>query len=265
MDKVKLNEKVKRFWEGHTCGTIGLTEEISVDAFSDEYFDHIERHRYRVEAWVHEYALFTQWHGKDVLEIGSGAGTDALQFCKAGARYTGIDLTEAGIKHTRERLERLGFAPQLKAMSAHELDFPENSFDLVFSWGVLHHSPYTEEIIEKMYRVLRPGGKFVVLLYNTHSWVVYKTLIKHGLLRMNLIKYGYTGMMSRHTEAADNMNPLTKTYTRTQCKELFKQFNAVNVSTRISRADRRNLPFISDFSFGGRIGWHNIVTGFKPE
>ena len=94
---------------------------------------------------------------------------------------------------------------------------------------------------------------------------MYKSLLKRGLLRMNLIKYGYTGMTSRHIETADNMNPLTKTYTRTQCKELFKQFDAVNVSTRMSRADRQNFPFISVFSFGGRIGWHNIVTGFKPE
>lgn len=263
-DLIAQNNNIKQFWEAHTCGTIGLTDEINVEKYSDEYFDHIERHRYEVEPWVHEYALFTQYWKKNVLEIGCGAGTDALQFCKANANYTGIDLTESGINHTRLRLNHFGFKPSLHQVSAHKMNFNKDTFDLVYSWGVIHHSPYTDEIIGKIYDVLKPGGKFVVLLYNTYSWVVFKTLIKHGLVKGEIFSLGFKKMMSKHTESDDKLNPLTKTFTRRQCINLFSNFDNVRVTTRISRADKRNLPFISNFSFGGRIGWHNIVTGNKP-
>ena len=145
------------------------------------------------------------------------------------------------------------------------MDFQHDSFDLVYSWGVLHHSPYTEEIVKNIYNVLKPGGKFVILLYNTYSWVVFKTLIKHGLIRGEIFNLGFQKMMSKHTESDDKQNPLTKTYSRKKCLDLFSAFEDVNVTTRIARADKRNLPYISNFSFGGRIGWHNIVTGRKPN
>ena len=261
---MKISDQIKSFWETHTCGTIGLLKEREdLVKYSKEYFEHLSEHRYKIEPWVHEYALFTMLKEKDVLEIGCGAGTDAEQFCKAGSNYTGIDLTASGVEHTQKRLEILKHKANIIKMSAHELDFEDNSFDFIFSWGVLHHSPYTKEIISEIYRVLRPGGKMCILMYNTYSWMSFKMILKWGLLRGELFTLGYNGMISKHTESADNQNPYTRTFTPRQCKRIFNVFRNVSIHTRIARADRRHLPFISDFSFGGRIGWHNIIIGYK--
>lgn len=263
MSKTEIN-KIKAFWESHTCGTINLNkEQPELKKYSREYFKHIAEHRYAVEPWVHEYAQFTMRNKEKVLEVGCGAGTDAEQFCKAGAIYTGIDLTSAGVKHTKSRLKLLQLKGKVLEMSGDNLKFNDNTFDFVFSWGVIHHTPKTEQIINEIYRVLKPGGKFCILVYNTYSWVVIKTLLKWGLLHGELFTLGFDKMMSKHTESEDKKNPYTKTFTKNECKKMFKMFSKINVETRIARADRRNLPFFSKFSFGGKVGWQNIITGQK--
>jgi ubiquinone/menaquinone biosynthesis C-methylase UbiE len=115
-------------------------------------------------------AQFDRFRGKKVLEIGCGIATDGLEFAKNGAAYTGVDLTPRAIEMARKRFALFGFPGRFEVANAEEsLPFPDESFDHVYSFGVIHHSPSPEKIVAQIHRVLRPGGTFTVMLYNRSS------------------------------------------------------------------------------------------------
>jgi ubiquinone/menaquinone biosynthesis C-methylase UbiE len=105
-----------------------------------------------------------------VLEVGCGLGTDGAQFAKAGAVYTGIDLTDAAIDLAKRRFELFQLPGTFRVADAERLDFPDNTFDIVYSHGVLHHTPDTAAAVREVHRVLRPGGKAIVMLYHRDSY-----------------------------------------------------------------------------------------------
>ena len=154
----ELKKQVRAFWQAHPCGT----------KFSDagigtrEFYDRIERHRYDKEWHIPEAADFAGARGLRMLEIGCGMGTDGAQFAKAGADYTGIDLTDAAIELARKRFELCGLQGNFQISDAENLDFADESFDLVYSHGVLHHTPDTARAIREIHRVLVPGGRLAV-------------------------------------------------------------------------------------------------------
>src|SRR6266699_3450587 len=125
-------------------------------------------------------ADFRSARGLKVLEIGCGLGTDGAQFAEAGADYTGVDLTEAAVELARRRFELFSLPGKFQTADAENLAFADDSFDLVYSHGVLHHTPETEKAIQEIHRVLRPGGRAVVMLYHRGS---YNYRINISLLR----------------------------------------------------------------------------------
>ena len=136
-----LKERVRAFWQEHPCGTKFSDAEMG----TREFFDRIEQHRYEKEWHIPAAGGFAATGGLKVLEIGCGLGTDGAQFAKAGADYTGIDLTEASVELARKRFELSGLKGEFRVADAEKLDFPDASFDLVYSHGVLHHTPDTEK------------------------------------------------------------------------------------------------------------------------
>ncbi|MFH1983057.1 MAG: class I SAM-dependent methyltransferase [Pseudomonadota bacterium] len=166
MSDTELKKQVESYWDHEPCGT---THSAGV-RFSRDYFDAIENYRYTVEPEIFSFAQFSRFHGKKVLEVGVGAGTDFLQWIRSGANGFGIDLTHNGIVHTRERLNVYGFdANRLMVADAETLPFQDGSFDLVYSWGVIHHSPDTVRALTEIIRVTRPGGGCKIMVYNRHS------------------------------------------------------------------------------------------------
>src|SRR5690606_6636040 len=127
-----LKQGVQSYWNKQSCGT-----HIAVSAkFSHSYFEEIEEHRYRLEEEIMSFAQFTRWHGRRILEVGVGAGTDFLQWVRANALAHGIDLTEEGIAHVQQRLEVYGLqCEDLRVGDAENIPHPDNYFDLVYSWG----------------------------------------------------------------------------------------------------------------------------------
>ena len=122
---------------------------------------------------------------KKVLEIGSGAGGHSALFAKHGAHMTSIDLTRVRARATQDKFHLLGVQGKCHALQAdaESLPFPDNHFDIVYSNGVIHHTPDTETCIEEIYRVLKPGGDVVLLLYCKSSWHYWINLfLCHGLL-----------------------------------------------------------------------------------
>src|SRR5438093_4517272 len=136
-------ERVREFWEEAPCGVKLATADV--EPGSRAFYDELEATRYRLEPFIPSFAEFDRWRGKDVLEVGVGAGSDFVRFVRAGARMTGVDLTEAAVDHVRRRLELEALAADLQVADAEALPFADASFDLVYSWGVLHHTPGTKQ------------------------------------------------------------------------------------------------------------------------
>lgn len=175
-----LKVAIKDFWNERTCGTWNIKEE----KYTREYFDAIEEERYNLQPEIFSFAQFSRYRGKKVLEVGIGAGTDFIQWVRSGAFATGIDLTDEAIKHTQIRLslENLN-CEQLLVSDCESLPFPDNSFDLVYSWGVIHHTPNTENALKEIIRVCKPGGECKIMVYHRNSLLAFFFWIKYALLK----------------------------------------------------------------------------------
>jgi len=152
-------QDVKDFWNAASCG-----EELYLASQDEAGYRAEAEARYRLEPYILPFADFESARGKRVLEIGTGLGADHQRFAEAGAKLSGIDLTERAIAHTRQRLAAFGLESDLATGDAENLPFPDNSFDLVYSWGVLHHSPDTRRAIAEAHRVLKPGGEARIMV-----------------------------------------------------------------------------------------------------
>ena len=169
---------VRKYWQAAPCGS-RLTK---AEPGSRAFFDEIEATRYRLEPFIAKFAEFERWRGKDVVEIGVGLGTDFIQFARAGAVLSGIDLTPASIELARRRLALEDLDAELRVADAENLPFSDESFDFAYSWGVLHHTPDTFRAVREAIRVTRAGGRVCVMMYARHSWVSYALWLRHALL-----------------------------------------------------------------------------------
>lgn len=158
--------RIEAYWNKASCGT----EFIKEEKFSADYFKEIENFRYSHEPEIFSFAQFTRFHKKKVLEVGIGAGTDFTQWVRAGAYAYGIDLTQEALENTKRRLalEHLQ-AEELLQANAQEIPYPDNTFDLTYSWGVIHHAPKPEKCLEEIIRVTKPNGTIKIMVYNRHS------------------------------------------------------------------------------------------------
>jgi SAM-dependent methyltransferase len=218
---------VQAFWNAAPCGV--------VYANGDDLCAQLESQseaRYRLEPYLADFARFADGADNDVLEIGVGMGADHLQWARARPRnLVGVDLTNAGVEWTRKRFTAFGFTPNVMQADAEHLPFQNDSFDLVYSWGVLHHTPDTPRAINEVHRVLRTGGVARVMIYHARSMVGYALWTKYGLLRGR----PFTSMESiyaRHLES-----PGTKAYTRDAARRLFDRFRHVKISVQLSFGD----------------------------
>lgn len=173
-------ERVEAYWNAGSCGS----DTAEAEKFSRPYFEQIEDYRYRHESQIHAFAQFTRHHGQKVLEVGVGAATDFLQWVRAGARAHGIDLTEEAVEHARRRLAVYGLeAEEVRVADAENLPFPDDTFDLVYSWGVIHHSPDPMRALREIVRCTRPGGEVKVMVYNRRSLYAFYQWLRFGPLR----------------------------------------------------------------------------------
>jgi len=177
---VHLKELVHDHWNAQACGA----QVSGSPKFSKAYFEEIDALRYRIEPEIFSFAQFTRHHGERVLEAGVGAGSDFMQWVRAGALAYGVDLTPEAIEHVRNRLAVYGLeAQELRVADCEALPFADDSFDLVYSWGVIHHTPNTAQALSEMVRVLRPGGLCKLMVYNRRSLTAFYVWIKWALLR----------------------------------------------------------------------------------
>jgi SAM-dependent methyltransferase len=237
-----------------------------------EFFDEVERHRYEEYApWMREVMGFNQFAGKRLLEVGCGMGTDLLQFARGGANVTGVDLTPRSVETSRHHLKLYDQTGYFAISDAENLPFADESFDAIYSNGVLHHTPDTGRAVREVHRVLRPGGLARVMLYHRHSWNYWCEIILHrGLLRGQLLRgQSAADIMSRYVEVNEGEGrPLVKVYSREQSRKLFSAFSEVQIEVQqLTKGDFYFLGSLIPQSvlnvIGRKIGWNVIISARK--
>jgi len=175
-------KKVHSFWNTEACGT-HFVQGASGDA---DFYQKFREHRYRTEWHIPLLVPFADAKGKKVLEIGTGNGADGAMFALNGGLYTGVDLTEAALEATRKHFQVLGLSGTFQKENAEQLSFADESFDIVYSHGVLHHTPNTQATIDEVFRVLKPQGRAIIMLYHKHSFNYYIRILAYMRLRVLL-------------------------------------------------------------------------------
>lgn len=161
-------EDVQSYWNRRPCNLRHSTKPIGTKG----YFDDVEERKYFVEPHIPGFADFPAWKGKKVLEIGCGLGTDAVNFARAGAEYHATDLSDESLKLARQRFEVFGLQGAFAPGNAEHLTsvIAERDFDLIYSFGVIHHTPHPESVIGEARKLIAKDGEFRVMLYAKNSW-----------------------------------------------------------------------------------------------
>ena len=280
-----MEEEIKDFWQTHPCGAelVGDLSEQTLEEYRD-FFERYDRFRYEKEPHILKNLNRINFNGKRILEIGLGQGADAEQIVRRGAIYSGLDLTEESVKRTRMRfsLKDLPFE-NIEQASALELPFADNSFDIVFSHGVLHHIPEIRIAEKDVHRVLKPDGELIVMVYAKWSLnyllsitvlrriglvVLYALGIKAGGIYGDHLKnarvagiWKYLSMKNFINVSTDGpFNPYSKVYGTREIAEDFPDFEIVESHKEFMHAPP--LP-VGWLPLSGLLGWHLWATMTK--
>jgi ubiquinone/menaquinone biosynthesis C-methylase UbiE len=280
-DVTQTEEKkreIRKFWGNRPCGVISSPHPVHSAAFFEETRG--KRYKFHTDLdkpFMQEAIGFSKYTGKKVLEIGCGIGIDALEWKLAGNTYVGLDYNFPSVQITRGRFEDAGCDGEFTNGDAENLPFPDKSFDIIYSFGVLHHTPGTEKAINEVHRCLRPGGKAIIMLYYKWSAMVFGDIILgRGLYQGNIWKVRSLGeLISKYTEwdsqTESSVNPLTKVYSKRQAKKMFRQFGNVEMELHyLWRGHfgplRRLLPLVPNSvlqNLHRRLGWNLIIKAEK--
>lgn len=253
-------------WNERACG------EIPGDKNNVEYFDAVAAERYRQQPWMHEYFDYDSFAGKRVLEIGVGQGTDLMQFAKAGAECHGVDITDNHLDLTQRNFELHGKRVDLRRADATALPFPDDHFDCVYSFGVVHHIPEIERVLAEIRRVLKPGGMLMVAVY--YRWSAFhlvSKLLANGIGRGWLFTKGYAGLLATIEMGADGVRvkPYVRLYDARTFRRLLRDFEIRDLSVHQLHPDHFSripsfltAPFVPRLE--GRLGWYLAAKAVKP-
>jgi SAM-dependent methyltransferase len=217
---------VQDFWNAASCG-----ERLFLSMPDLSGYEAQASVRYALEPYILSFGRFSEAAGKRVLEIGVGLGADHQRFVEAGADAFGIDLTPRAVAHTRDRLNAFGLPGRVAVGDAERLSFKSDYFDVVYSWGVLHHSPDTAKAVKEVWRVLRHGGQARIMIYHKWSIVGFMLWMRYALLALRPWRT-LRELYSNHLES-----PGTKAYSRSEALALFSQFASVRITTVLTHGD----------------------------
>lgn len=202
--------KVQEYWNARPCNIRHSTAEVG----TRQYFDEVEARKYMVEPHIPAFAEFDRWRGKKVLEIGCGIGTDTMNFARAGAEVTAVDLSSESLKLARKRAEVFGLEDRIKFYEANAENLstiiPPQKYDLVYSFGVIHHSPHPDEIVAQIHKhFVHPGSTLKLMVYYRYSWKVFWILMTYGKGAF----WKLDKLVATHSEAQTGC-PITYSYSK---------------------------------------------------
>jgi len=221
---MKTVEDVKNYWNNRPCN-IRHSEKPSG---TKEYFDDVEWRKYFVEPHIPAFAQFDKWKGKKVLEIGCGIGTDTINFARAGAKVTAVELSQESLKVAKKRAEIFGLLNSITFYNgnAEELSkfVPVEKYDLVYSFGVIHHTPHPERVIEEIKKYCKGDTEVRIMLYSKWCWKTFWILIKYGKGQFWKAKE----LMARYSEAQIG-SPVSYVYSFSDVRALMRDFKIIQI------------------------------------
>jgi 2-polyprenyl-3-methyl-5-hydroxy-6-metoxy-1,4-benzoquinol methylase len=265
-------ELVREYWDSRPCNVRHSPRPVG----SREYFDEVEARRYFVEPHIPAFAEFECWRGKKVLEIGCGIGTDTMNFARNGARVTAVDLSEKSLELARTRASIYGLEDRIRfyQASAEELTsfVPLESYDLIYSFGVIHHTPHPERVLEQIRQYVAAGTTIKIMVYHRRSWKVFWIMMTYAKGQF----WRLPEMVARYSEAQTGC-PVTYTYTRKEARELCERYGFRVTETRVEHifpyriSDYVRYRYVKVFYFRWmppalfrrlerRLGWHLCLT-----
>lgn len=253
-------ERVRSYWDQQPCNVRHGTAPLG----TKDYFDQVEARKYRVEPHIPPFADFSRWKGKKILEVGCGIGTDATSFARAGAHVTAVELSGESLRLARRRFEVFGLEGRFYQANAEELSsvVPVEPYDLVYSFGAIHHTPDPRRAVEELMRYMRPGSELRLMLYATVSW-------KNMLVRLE-----------RMQPEAQPDCPVVHTYTARRVPELLRGLEVLSVRKDHifpwsipeyvqhryrTVAYLRWMPQPLFRAFERLLGWHLLITARCPS
>jgi len=255
-------ETVKSYWNNRPCNIRHSTQKIG----TKEYFDEVEKRKYFVEPHIPGFAQFERWKGKKVLEVGCGIGTDTINFARAGADVTAVDLSDESLKLARQRAEVFGFADKIKFYQANAENLtsyvPVETFDLVYSFGVIHHTPVPENAIKQIEHYMNSNSELRMMMYAKNSW------------KNIMIEAGYD------QPEAQNGCPIAYTYTGEEIKKLLERFEVLNIQhdhifpfvvEKYIKYEYEIVPWFAAMpkqmfeALEKKLGWHLLITAKKSS
>jgi len=221
---------------------------------------------------------YKEYQNRQILEIGCGIGCMAMLWAKSGAKVTATDLNPTAVDITEKRFQHYGLNGTFQQEDANALSFQYATFDYVFSWGVLHHSPNLERSISELFRVLKPGGEFGVMLYHRNSlfhW--YHTIFVEGILHGELRFLNQLQLTSRYGDGyRQEGNPYTWPVSKKEIKKIFTPYTKV-LNTRVLGTELDStlklmlpglyyiVPRIVKKAWARRFGWSLWISGKKDS
>lgn len=293
-DIKQKQEAVQKFWNYKPCDSDMSTEKHGAMA----YYKEIEQDRYAYQDHINRIMDWILWKGKKVLEIGTGVGTDARNIIRRGGLYLGINVDQGSVDATKKALDVFGLEGGVEKCSATELFLPDDSVDIVYSFGVIHHIPDAATAISEIERILKPGGELLIMVYNRTSinykleiLVLRKMFVRllhiPGLIKLLALVGLPEGKLKRHSEifsANKNMsdeewlsrntdgpdNPYSLVYGEHEIEKLLHAFEVKK--NEVFYFDARHwgilgklLPKSLVEFLGARYGWHRVIYGVKPS
>ncbi len=293
-DASKKQEQVREFWNAKPCDSELSTQSPK----SKGYYLEIEEDRYKYQYHILKILDWINWKGKKVLEIGTGVGTDARQIINRGGMYTGINVDQGSVEVTEQALNTFDLSGNVQQSSATNIFLEDNSIDVIYSFGVLHHIPDVISAINEINRILKPGGELLIMLYNRDSInyhveinflrkIVLQILNIPGLIQLfkligfpeNKLRrhseiyrlYGKLGdqeWLNRNTDGPDN--PYSQVYNEHEAEKLLADFN-IKINEVYFFDPRhwgilgRILPKWIINYLGRQWGWHRMLYAIKPK
>lgn len=248
-------EDVKKFWNDRPCNVKHSSKEIG----TKEYFNEVERKKFTAEPHILKFTEFPKWEGKKVLEIGCGLATVGINFAAVGSDYTGVELSESSLELARKRFEVFAQTGKFYSGNAEELSsfVPVETYDLIYSFGVIHHSPHPEKIISEIKKYMNENSILKIMLYAKDSWKNY--MIESGLDQPEA-QYGC---------------PIAKTYTKQDVVELLEGYEVLSIEQDhifpyqiepYKKGEYLKQPWFESMpdemfrTLEKNLGWHLLIT-----
>lgn len=264
----QLIEQVRQFWDQRPCNIRHSPKPVG----TREYFDEVEARKYLVEPHIPKFAQFERWKGKKVLEIGCGIGTASINFARAGADLTAVELSANSLDVCRKRFEVYGLQARFYGGNAEELSsfVPVQPYDLIYSFGVIHHTPYPEKVFQEIKKYCNNETEIRLMLYSKWSWKVLWIILADGKGAF----WRADELVRTYSEAQTGC-PLTYYYPFRDIRRLMKDYRIIEMRKdhifpyKIDRYINYEYEWVWHFRWMPKslfhwlerhFGWHTLVV-----